>query len=234
MRRRYQLGKHWNGTRLSVAMVASFLDREARTAIDIGSNEGALTCTLAKCGVDATGVELGPAYRQTAEILAKSMGVSPRFEGKAFSLDDLERMDEVDVSLLLSVHHQLVALNDLDYANAFLRALGRKTRMQMFFQPACIHRKYKKPVPFGDNDVQAIVAYFLDLMKDIFPHRALVGFSINDVPKKEPLRPMLVFSHNPIEPQTGRDVIGLINEIKRAAKATHPLLQRLNRVTPTS
>ena len=160
------------------------------------------------------------------------MGVSPRFEGKIFSLDDIERMDAVDVSLFLSVHHQLVALNDLDYANEFLRALGRKTRVQLFFQPACIHRKYKNPVPFGDNDVQAIVAYFLDLMQDIFPHRALVGFSINDVPRKEPLRPMLVFSHKPIESQPGRDIVGIINDIRNAAKATHPLMARLKSVAP--
>lgn len=213
-------------------MVASFLDPEARSGLDIGSNEGALTCVLAKCGVDATGVELNSGYRETAGILAKAMGVSPRFEGKAFSLNDFEQMEPVDVSLFLSVHHQLVALNSLDYANDFLRALGRKTGTQMFFQPACIHRKYKKPVPFGDNDVQAIIAYFMDLMADIFPHRALVGFSINDVPKKEPLRPMLVFSHKPIQPQPGRDVIGLIHEIERAARATHPLLRSLKSVAP--
>lgn len=213
-------------------MVATFLDPEAQTGLDIGSNEGALTCVLAKCGVEATGIELGDGFRDTAEILAREMGVSPRFVGKAFSLDDIDAMQPVDVSLFLSVHHQLVALHGLDYANDFLRALGRKTDMQMFFQPACIHRKYKKPVPFGDNDIPAIVAYFMDLMADIFPHRALVGYSINDVPKKEPLRPMLAFGHTPIAPQGGRDVVGLINEIERAAKATHPLLRRMRAIAP--
>ena len=74
-------------------------------------------------------------------------------------------MDEIDASLFLSVHHQLVAQNDLDYANEFFRALALKTRMRLFFQPACLLRKYKKPMPFGDNDMQAIVTYFLDLLE---------------------------------------------------------------------
>lgn len=234
MRRRYQLGKHWNGTRLSAAMIASFLDPEARNGLDVGSNEGALSCVLARCGVDVLGVEMGKRFRENAEILAKGMGVSPRFQGKIFSIDDIEEMDEIDVSLFLSVHHQLVAHNDLSYADDFLRALARKTRMQMFFQPACILRKYKKPVPFGDNDVQAIIAYFIDLLEDIFPHRGLVGFSINDVPRKEPLRPMLLFSHKPIQAYPGRDVIGLINDLRRAGRAIHPLMRRLNNFAPVS
>lgn len=232
MRSRYQLGKHWNGTRLSVAMVASFLDPEARTGLDIGSNEGALTCVLAKSGVDVLGVEMNRRARENAEILARGMNVSPRFEGRIFSLEDIEKMEEVDVVLFLSVHHQLVVHNDLDYANAFLKALGRKTRMQLFFQPACLLRKYKKPMPFADNDVQAIIAYFLELMEDVFPYRGLAGFSLNDTPRQEPLRPMLLFSHKPIQPYPGRDVVGLIDELRMAGRPTHPLMRKLKSIAP--
>ena len=227
MRRRYQLGKHWNGTRLSIPMVASFLDPEARTGLDIGSNEGALTCVLAKSGLDVLGVEMNTRFRDNAEILAKAMKVSPRFEGRIFSLEDIEQMEEIDVALFLSVHHQLVAHNDLEYANAFLKALARKTRMQLFFQPACILRKYKKQMPFADNDVSAIIAYFFELLEEEFPYRGLIGFSLNDLPRNEPLRPMLLFSHKPIQPHPGRDIVGLINETRKAGRATHPLLRKL-------
>ncbi len=225
MHRRYQLGRHWQGTRLSAAMVATFLDSEARTGIDIGSNEGALTVVLARLGIDAIGVERSSNSRDVAEILAAGMGLQVPFEDRIVTLEDLERMEPVDVSLLLSVHHQLVAHNDLEYANTFLKTLAAKTRSQLFFQPACILRKYKKAMPFDDNDVQSIVAYFMDLLGDEFPHRALVGYSINDVPKREPLRPMILFSHKPIEPQSGRDVVGVLNEIKKARRATHPLMR---------
>ena len=213
-------------------MVASFLDPEARTGLDIGSNEGALTCVLAKSGVDVLGVEMNQRARENAEILAKGMNVSSRFEGRIFSLEDIEQMDEIDVALFLSVHHQLVAHNDLEYANEFLKALARKTRMQLFFQPACILRKYKKPMPFADNDVQAIIAYFLDLLEDVFPYRGLVGFSLNDLPRNEPLRPMLLFSHKPIQPYPGRDVVGLIDEIRQSGRPTHPLMRKLKHFTP--
>lgn len=225
MERRYQLGRHWHGTRLSAAMIATFVEPEAKTGIDIGSNEGALTVLLARLEVDATGLEGRKKNRDVAEILAAEMGLNVPFEDRIVTLEDLEVMEPVDVSLLLSVHHQIVARHGLEHADEFLRALAKKTRLQLFFQPACILRKYKKPVPFGDNDVQAIVAYFLDLLGDIFPHSALVGFSTNDIPKREPLRPMLLFSHKPIEPQEGRDVIGLIDEIRKAKRATHPLVR---------
>jgi SAM-dependent methyltransferase len=232
MRSRYQLGKHWQGTRLSAAMVATFLDPDARTGLDIGCNEGALTAVLGKCGLDALGVEQNDRFRERGEIIAARMNVPVRFEGRLFTVADIDAMDDVDVTLLLSVHHQIVAHHGLDHANEFLRALGRKTAMQMFFQPACILRKYKKPVPFGDNDIQAIIGYFLNLMEDIFPHRAVIGFSTNDVPKKEPLRPMLLFSHKPIMAHPGHDVIGILNELKRAKRATHPLLQAFSRTAP--
>ena len=225
MERRYQLGRHWQGTRLSAAMISTYLEPDAKTAIDIGSNEGALTVLLAKLGVEAIGLEGRGKNRDVAEILASEMGLSVPFEDRIVTVDDLEKMEPVDVSLLLSVHHQIVGRHGLAHANEFLRALASKTKLQLFFQPACILRKYKKPVPFGDNDIQAIIAYFFDLLGDIFPHRALIGYSINDIPKREPLRPMLLFSHTPIEPQAGRDVIGPITEIQKAKRATHPLVR---------
>lgn len=44
---------------------------------------------------------------------------------------------------------------------------------------------------------------------------------------------MLAFSHAPIQTHPGRDVIGLIDEIKEAAKATHPLLRKMKHVAPS-
>ena len=225
MRRRYQLGRHWQGTRLSAAMIATFLSAEAKSAIDIGCNEGALTILLAKCGLQVIGVEKDDRGRETARLLASKMDVDVRFEDQQLTVEDIQAMAEVDVALLLSVHHQLVANRDLDYANSFLRALARKTKMQLFFQPASILRKYKKPMPFADNDVLAISHYFLDLLADIFEHRALIGYSPNDVPRREPLRPMLLFSHSPIAPASDRDVIGLIKDIKKAKRVTHPMVR---------
>lgn len=225
MRSRYQLGKHWNGTRVSAAMVATFLDANAETAIDIGCNEGALTIVLAKSGIQAVGIEKGSRGRETAVLLAHQMGINVPFQDRQLTIDDLETMEKVDVALLLSVHHQIVASMGLEYANRFLRALARKVNVQLFFQPASILRKYKKPMPFEDNDMHEITRYFLDLLADIFEHRALIGFSPNDVPRREPLRPMLLFSHRPIEVQGGRNVIGLIEEINRARRVTHPLVR---------
>jgi len=207
-------------------MIATFLDSEAKTAIDIGCNEGALAIALAKCGLQVVGIEKDARAREIAILLAHQIRMDVLFEDRQLTVDDLEAMEDVDVALLLSVHHQLVANFGLEYANSFLRALARRTRVQLFFQPACILRKYKKPMPFENNDVLAIIKYFDDLLADIFEHRALIGYSMNDVPRREPLRPMMLFSHRPIEPNDGRDVIGIIKEIKSARRVTHPLVRQ--------
>ena len=233
MSRRYQLDRHWNGTRLSAAMISTFLDSESRTAIDIGCNEGAFSAVLAKHGLDVKGIEPNENSIRTAELLVSRMGLDVSFENRVMTTEDLEAMAPVDVSLLLSVHHQLVAMHGLEEANALLRALAAKTSRQLFFQPACVHRKYKRAVPFAENDMAAIINYFLDLLSDIFPHRAMIGYALNDVPRAEPLRPMLLFSHHPIEPSGGRDAVVNINEIRRAAWSTHPMVLRMRGILKT-
>lgn len=227
--RRYQLGRHWQGSRLSLALILSYLEAGAETAVDIGCNEGVLSCALAWQGLTVTGYELHGPSRETADILARKLGVELEIVGKRLSLVDLEQMKDVDVSLLLSVHHQIAASEGLEHANEFLRALARKTRRQLFFQPAAISRKYRQATPFHDNDLVAISTYFQELLSDIFPHSALIGYSPNDVPRKEPLRPMILFSHSPIELRKGIDVIDTLNEIKRAAIVTHPLVRLFRR-----
>lgn len=54
-----------------------------------------------------------------------------------------------------------------------------------------------------------------------------------DLTRPVALRPTLVFSNAPIQTHPGRDVIGLIDRIKGAAEATHPLLRRMKHVAPS-
>lgn len=219
----YQLGRHWNGTRLNTAMISAYLDPDAKTGLDIGSNDGATSAVMAKLGLAVQAFEGRERNKDVGEILASKMGLNISFEKRLMLADELETIDDVDVSLLLSVHHQIVANMGWDHANAFLRRLGQKTRKQLFFQPACIDRKYKQDMPFAQNDMTAITEYFFGLLGDIFEYKAMIGFALNDIPKTEPFRPLLLLSHAPIKMVPNRDPVELVGDILKASSAVRPL-----------
>lgn len=219
MRLSYQLRRHWNATRLNLALIDSYLDPEAQTGLDIGSNEGVATLLLAKRGLNAKGIEARAKNRQIAEKLSHALNLIATFEDRIVSLEEIREMDEVDVTLFLSVHHQIAAHNGLSHANEFLLSLAAKTRKQLFFQPACIKKKYRQDLPFEENDLTGISQYFLDLLADEFPHRAVIGYSINDIPKSEPFRPMLLFSRAPIEMREDNTSIVFLQELRKKSRS---------------
>lgn len=219
----YQAGPRWQGVRLNIALISTYLHQDVKTAIDIGSNEGVITCALSEMGVAATGYEQNSRYNNRALKLAKHLGNGTQFQNKLVSDSDIEAMDDLDAIMFLSVHHQIATHSSLEDANSFLCALARKAKHQLFFQPACIKAKYGCDVPFADNDFGAIEAYFNDVLKAEMPYSQTVGFAQNDMPKSEPLRPMMIFSREPVSLNAGRDTAGVLKTIGTAVDKVHTL-----------
>jgi len=217
----YQAGTRWQGVRLNIALISTYLHPSVKSAIDIGSNEGIITCAMSEMGIDAKGFEQNSKFNNRALRLAKHLKSNANFENKLVGTEDFEAMDDIDAILFLSVHHQIAAHASLDDANAFLLELARKAKHQLFFQPACIKAKYGCEVPFSDNDYGAIEAYFNDVLKDEMPYSRTVGFSQNDMPKAEPLRPMIIYSREPVAMQPGRDTAGVLKTIGAAVDKVH-------------
>ncbi len=215
---RYQTGRRWQGVRANIAMLTTYMSPKVKTAIDIGCNEGILTCAIAELGVSATGFEPNIKFYKRALGVAKRLNSGVKFEQKLVSANDIEAMQPVDATLFLSVHHQIAAHSTLEEANEFLRVLARKTRHQLFFQPACIGSKYGAKVPFGENDFAEIEAYFNEVLKDEMPYTKTLGFAQNDIPATEPMRPLIVYSREPAVMQAGRDTAAILEKIKKAAK----------------
>lgn len=215
---RYQTGRRWQGVRANIAMLTTYMSPEVKTAIDIGCNEGTLTCAIAELGVSATGFEQNSKFYKRALTVGKRLNNGVKFEQKLVSFADIEAMEPVDATLFLSVHHQIAAHSTLEKANDFLRALARKTRHQLFFQPACIGSKYGANIPFGENDFAEIEAYFNEVLKDEMPYTKTLGFAQNDIPVTEPMRPLIVYSREPAVMQAGRDTVAILEKIRKAAK----------------
>lgn len=219
----YQAGPRWQGVRLNIALISTYLEPSVKSAIDIGSNEGIITCAMSEIGVEAKGFEQNKRYNNRAVRLSKYLGHGTTFENKLVSMSDIETMGDVDAIMFLSVHHQIAAHSSLDEANDFLRALARKAKHQLFFQPACIKAKYGCDVPFSDNDYCSIEAYFNRILKDEMPYSKTIGFVQNDMPKSEPLRPMFVYSREPTIMRADRDTAGVLKTIGAAVDKVHTI-----------
>ena len=195
----YQAGPRWQGTRINAALIVSYLDASAETVLDVGSNEGVITCAMAMAGTKAKGLEVNAKYVTRAKTLAKQLKCDASFEHREVSLNEIEDGAEYDVVSFLSVHHQIAASSGLETANRFALSLAQKARKQFFFQPACIRAKYGSNFPNVDeNDIGGFVEYFREIIGAEMEFCSVIGLAQNDMPKNEPLRPMMLFSRNPI------------------------------------
>ena len=217
----YQAGPRWQGVRLNIALITSYLDPSVKTAIDVGSNEGIITCAMSELGVEAKGFEQAKRYHNRANSLSRYLNRGTTFENRLITLSDIDQMDDVDAIVFLSVHHQIATHSSLEEANCFLRALCRKAKYQLFFQPACIKAKYGCDVPFSDNDYCAIEAYFNSIVKAEMPYSKTVGLVQNDMPKSEPLRPMIVYSRESTIMREHRDAAGVLKVVGAAVDKVH-------------
>ena len=197
----YQTGQRPFGVRQNIAMISQFLATEAQNAIDIGCSEGLISMALADSGLSVTGYE-GSKEAYSSALKHQNPQKNINFINCKLSLADVEALPQVDVIVLLSVHHQMVKNLGLSDANHFLKVLAKKARLQLFFQPCCIHEKYGIEMPFSNNDYPAIENYFIDLVNSSeseLRYHQVIGLSFNDIPKKEPFRPMILFSKAPIK-----------------------------------
>ena len=198
--RGYQTGIRWEGVRMNISLISSYLAENAETALDIGCNEGLVTCAMAMSGTKAMGMEMQEKYLSMARKVANRLNTSASFENKKLSLEDLKSIAPYDVVSFLSVHHQIASADGLKNADIFLRSLAAKAEKQFFFQPACISAKYGNHGPdISDNDIAAYEDYFCGILKNDFEYYALIGFAQNDIPKNEPMRPLMLFSRVPIQ-----------------------------------
>jgi len=218
--RSYQFGPRWQGVRANMLLFASYISPVAKTAVDIGSNEGVITCCLDRLGLQATGFEQNKKYNDRARQLNGKLGGTTIFKNQLFTEDDVKTIKKIDVVSMLSVHHQIVDGIGIDKANTLLRSLADSTQHQIFFQPACISAKYKTQMPFKDNDYAAVVEYFRPIFADAgFIHLNVIGFSQNDMPKWEPFRPMLLLGREPSSLVTGDAVIEPLKAIESAVSS---------------
>ena len=68
----YQIEKHKLGTKENIHLVTLYLDPAASTALDIGCNEGVLSCHLENLGLQVDAFEQNSDYANSAKTFMSS------------------------------------------------------------------------------------------------------------------------------------------------------------------
>lgn len=148
-------------------MILNELDYDDRSLVDIGCNAGVLTRQAARHGLFSVGID---GNREAISFARKKTEAEERLSFMLWKMtpDDLGKIPEFDVVLLLSVYHQWVALYGNDEAGLMLRNVSGKCRRKLFFEPASIQRKYGVyKQNFVDGDERSVVEFNVQMISDV-------------------------------------------------------------------
>ncbi len=195
----YQSVLRKQGTMANIRMITDTLDVRARTAIDIGCDAGSYSAHLSNLGLKVDAYDPDASAVEEARQFFLSNMTPVKLKHQLFTLEDVRKMPVYDVSLLLSVYHQIVEHNGLEYANEYLVGLYRRTKHQLYFQSCMIHLKHRRKMPFVENHGPSILAYFTEVLRASGEpvHAQFLGYSQNNLPASEPFRPLFVFEKSP-------------------------------------
>ena len=188
----YQVTSHADGSTQNLELILNSIDRNAVNVVDIGCNQGVIALNLALHGFQVKGYEKQARFLDHGkERAARDKIHNVEFAEQLLNFDNISLLDDADVNILLSVHHQMVKHMGLEDGNRLLVDIFKKSKRQFFFQPATIYEKYGCQMPFAENDFGAIEQYFLKLFEGVRPFRFVnLGYAANNIPVREPLRPL--------------------------------------------
>lgn len=111
----YQLGTRKNGVIQNIKLISINLDKDVKTAIDVGCNEGVITAHLDSLGIKAFGFEANSDYAATAANFQKENFSEAEIVNHALTIEDIKQLPAVDAVFLLSVNQKITKIYDKDY-----------------------------------------------------------------------------------------------------------------------
>lgn len=172
------------------ALVADFLRRSVpnhpQSVLDVGCNAGEVTRHLNEQGFLTLGID-------RPEVIARvrhdnNLAALLPFEVDAGSVSHLPSFDCV---LLLSVHHQWVAVNGDAATRRLVRLLSKKAGKTMVMEFSCLNSKYGrlKPPLFDDNAPDSVMEYATEWLAETLPDFTFEFLGLNkEHPVDEPYR----------------------------------------------
>lgn len=173
-------------------MISQELDGSEVNLLDVGCNAGVLTRNAAQEGLISIGIDADSRAIDVAQ--ASSRGES-RIAYMLWRMqpEDLARLPQFDIILLLSVYHQWVASYGNQVALEMLATLRGKARHKLFFEPASLKSKYgDHPPSIVDNDEQSIAHHNLEVLASDSRFRVRVLGASQTPSSKEAFRLLLI------------------------------------------
>lgn len=116
-------------------IISSHLPSDTKTIIDIGSNNGFFSISLALKGYYVTGYEPDIKLLKISEFVAHKVNVKNiALSNLGIDPDNVNIIPNADVSLVLSVFHWWVQIHGYEVAMTILKIIWKKTKRAMFFE----------------------------------------------------------------------------------------------------
>ena len=172
------------------ALVADFLRRSVpnhpQSVLDVGCNAGEVTRHLNEQGFLTLGID-------RPEVIARVRHDNNRAALLPFEVDteSVLHLPSFDCVLILSVHHQWIAVNGDSATRRLVRLLSRKAGKTLVMEFSCLNSKYGwlKPELFDDNAPNSVMEYATEWLAETLPDFSFEFLGLNEEhPVDEPYR----------------------------------------------
>jgi len=124
----YQIGQHAEGSTQNLELIINSIDRKAKKIADIGCNQGVIALNLALHGFKVIGYEQQTQFLNYGKERVKHDKIENiEFVETIISFENISVLDDVDINILLSVHHQMVKSLGLLEGNRLLKEIFKKS-----------------------------------------------------------------------------------------------------------
>jgi len=171
-------------------LVAEFLGRSVpdhpQSVLDVGCNAGEVTRHLNEKGFRTLGID-------RPEVIARVRHDSNRAALIPFEVDaeSVSHLPSFDCVLILSVHHQWIAVNGDAATQRLVRLLSKKAGKTMVIEFSCLNSKYGrlKSELFDDNEPDSVMEYATEWLAETLPNFTFESLGLNEEhPVDEPYR----------------------------------------------
>jgi len=158
------------GSAKKLKAILSNFPENSKTIIDIGSNNGFFSISLALKDFCVIGYEPDCELVKVAEFTSHRLKIGKvAFFNIGIDFQNIDFVPESDVSLVLSVFHRWVEMFGYNTAIKMLEIIWQKTRKAMFFElPNTIeNRKIAKWMPNMGNDIQECEIFMKKMLENL-------------------------------------------------------------------
>lgn len=162
--------------------IRQYITDTDHTLLDIGCAEGYFCLRASEMGLSVTGIDMNESRIEKARQLCpdgefKTLNITP---------NNINELPDVDVTLVLTVHHWWASEFGWETAASMLQTLMKSTRLLVYEPPG---DQYIHP---SISTNQSMIEYYKAVLKNVDPRVEIVGMGKTDYKDGERIDPLYV------------------------------------------